>query len=80
MGLWYKSTMPRKVRRRPHRLTEREKEVAKLYADGLATAEVATRLNITSNTALSHRANIMRKLGLERVTQIVRWAIEEGIA
>lgn len=72
--------LKRPPRRRAHRLSERERDVARYYAEGMATAEVAQKLGIADNTVLAHRANIMRKLGLERVTQIVRWAIEEGIA
>lgn len=60
-------------------LTTREREVFQLAAEGLTSAEIATRLSISSRTAETHRANLMRKLGLRTQTDLIRYAIRRGI-
>ena len=60
-------------------LTPREHEVAKLLAYGHTNSEVAAALVISVRTAELHRANVMRKLGLERRAQLVRWALDNGV-
>lgn len=61
-------------------LTEREREVLRLIAsEGLSTKEVAARLNIGTRTVETHRANLMRKLGVHSVAHLVRVAIREGL-
>ncbi len=60
-------------------LTDREREVLHLAADGLTNAEVAARLSISPRTAEGHRSNMMRKLGLSNQTELVRYAIRRGI-
>ena len=67
-------------RRGLHRLTPREIGVIKLIAAGLGTKEIASKLGISEHTIESHRSTILHKLDLRRATQLVRWAIEEGIA
>jgi two-component system response regulator NreC len=62
-----------------NRLTRREREVATLLAYGHTNHEVATKLVISVRTAEMHRANLMRKLGLERRAQLVRWALDNGL-
>jgi len=59
-------------------LTDREREVLHLAAEGLTNAGVATRLSISPRTAETHRANIMRKLGLRTQTDLVRYALRRG--
>jgi len=56
-------------------LTSRECEIVQLLAEGKSSKEVATTLNISTKTAETHRANIMRKLGFHSVGQLVRYAI-----
>jgi DNA-binding NarL/FixJ family response regulator len=64
----------------PHRvLTPRELEVFRLAARGDSLQQIATELSISPRTAESHRANLMRKLGLHSQTDIVRHAIRHGI-
>jgi len=60
-------------------LTPREREVLHLVAEGLTSGEIAGRLFISPRTAESHRANLMRKLGLRSRTDLVRFAFQHGI-
>jgi DNA-binding NarL/FixJ family response regulator len=61
------------------RLSPREREVVQLIAEGRSTKEVADRLTISPKTAETHRTNIMRKLNLHSVTELVRFAIRNKI-
>ena len=60
-------------------LTEREREVLKLVAEGLTTKEIAARLEISARTVESHRANLMRKLDVRSVARLTQFAIREGL-
>ena len=60
-------------------LTEREREVVKLVAEGLSNREIAERLFVSERTARTHVSNILKKLGLVSRTQVALWAIREGI-
>lgn len=60
-------------------LTSRERAVLHLAGEGLTNAEIGARLSISGRTAESHRANLMRKLGLRGQTDLVRYTIERGI-
>ena len=60
-------------------LTNREREVLQLVAEGYTGQEIAKRLSISPRTAEQHRANIMRKLGFQNQREIVRYAIKKGI-
>ncbi len=60
-------------------LTDREREVLKLVAEGLATKEIAGRFDISARTVETHRANIMRKLDLRSVARLTQFAIREGL-
>lgn len=59
-------------------LTPREKEVLRYIGAGHTTPEIANELSISTRTVDVHRTNIMGKLELENVNQVVRWAIEHG--
>lgn len=61
------------------RLTAREREIIQLLAEGNGNKDVATRLNISVKTAETHRTNIMRKIGAHSLTDLVRFAIRNGI-
>jgi len=61
------------------RLTRREREVVQLLAEGKSSKEVAESLFISVKTADTHRANIMRKLDLHNVTELVRYAVRNQI-
>lgn len=61
------------------RLTSREREIVQLLAEGKSSKEVAASLNISVKTAETHRANIMRKLQLHTVSELVRYAVRNQI-
>jgi len=61
------------------RLTEREREIVQLLAEGKSSKEVAVALGISVKTAETHRANIMRKLEIHSVSELVRYAIKNQI-
>lgn len=61
------------------RLTPREREILQLLAEGKANKEVAQLLHIAVNTAEAHRANIMLKLGLHSLAELVHYAIRNQI-
>ncbi len=60
-------------------LTNREREVLQMAAEGRTSAEIAERLFISPRTAEGHRANVLRKLGLQNHTDLVRFALKRGI-
>jgi two-component system response regulator NreC len=60
-------------------LTGREREVLHLTAEGYNNSEIAERLCISARTVETHRANIMRKLGLRSQTDLIRYAFKRGI-
>lgn len=60
-------------------LTERERDVLILIADGRSTKEAALRLGISYKTADSHRSRILEKLGVHETASMVRYAIRAGL-
>ncbi|MCI0336303.1 MAG: response regulator transcription factor [Acidobacteria bacterium] len=60
-------------------LTNREREILQLVAEGRTSVEIANQLFISPRTAEGHRANLMRKLGLQNQAEIVRFALNRGI-
>lgn len=60
-------------------LTQREREVLRLLAQGESNREVADRLAISAKTVETHRANVMRKLGASSIVDLVHYAIRNGI-
>ncbi len=60
-------------------LTDREKQVLKLVAEGHSNKEVAELLDISVKTAMSHREHIMQKLDLHSRTDLIRFAIQQGV-
>jgi DNA-binding NarL/FixJ family response regulator len=71
-------TLSERTLRQP--LTGREREVIQLLAEGKSSKEVAAILHISNKTAETHRANIMRKLNLHSISDLVRYAIRNKIA
>lgn len=61
------------------RLTSREREIVQLLAEGKSSKEVASSLCISVKTAETHRANIMRKLQLHTISELVRYAVRNQI-
>jgi len=60
-------------------LTDREKQVLKLVAEGHSNKEVAEVLGISVKTAMSHREHVMEKLGVHNRTELVRFALKKGV-
>jgi len=60
-------------------LTNREREVLQLAAEGRTNAEIAERLVISQRTVEMHRGNLMHKLNLNNQTELVRYALWRGI-
>ena len=60
-------------------LTDREKQVLKLVAEGRSNKEVAELLNISVKTAMSHREHLMVKLHLHNRTELIRFALRHGV-
>ena len=60
-------------------LTDREKEVLHLLAEGRSNKEVATLLDIGLSTVETHRANLMQKLSLHSTAEIVLYAVRKGL-
>jgi len=62
-----------------NKLTQREREILKLIAEGNKTKEIATYLCISSKTVEKHRASLMRKLNLRNIAKLTAFAVEKGI-
>jgi DNA-binding NarL/FixJ family response regulator len=60
-------------------LTPREVEVLKLIAQGLSNQSIADQLHLSRKTVDVHRANLMRKLDLHTVTELVKYALRRGL-
>lgn len=60
-------------------LTDREREVLQLLAEGKSNRETARLLNLSLHTVETHRTNLMRKLGLHNIAEIVAYAMRKRI-
>jgi DNA-binding NarL/FixJ family response regulator len=60
-------------------LTPREEEVVKLIAEAYTNAQIAQTLHVSEKTVESHRANVLRKLGMRDRVELVRYAIRRGL-
>lgn len=61
------------------RLSDREKQVLKLIAEGNTNKEIADMLSLSVKTVLAHRANLMEKLDIHNRTELVKYAIRKGL-
>jgi DNA-binding NarL/FixJ family response regulator len=61
------------------RLSDREREVLKLLADGLALKEIAVRLVLSVKTVDAHKTNLMRKLDLHDRSELIKYAIQRKL-
>ena len=61
-------------------LTSKEKEILQLIAEGYSSKQIAKHFTLSVNTIHVHRNNMMRKLGIHRQAELVRYALKEGIA
>jgi two-component system response regulator NreC len=60
-------------------LTEREREVLQLLAEGKSNKEAAVVLNLSPYTVETHRTNLMQKLGIHNTAEIVLYAVRKGV-
>jgi DNA-binding NarL/FixJ family response regulator len=60
-------------------LTAREREITQLLAEGKSSKEVASLLNLSTKTVETHRSNIMRKLSVHSIRDLVVYAIKNNI-
>jgi DNA-binding NarL/FixJ family response regulator len=61
-------------------LTAQERKILQLVAEGLSSKEIAAKLDRSENTIHAHRSRMMAKLNLHKSSDLVRYAIREGIA
>jgi DNA-binding NarL/FixJ family response regulator len=79
-----KKTLPREIRsgktENPFiRLTPRESQVLRQLALGLSPREISKQLGISPKTVETHRSNLFKKLKIQKMTDLIRLAIREGI-
>jgi DNA-binding NarL/FixJ family response regulator len=60
-------------------LTDREREVFQLAAQGLNNPQIAEKLSLSPRTVEMHRGNLMKKLGLKSQTDLVKYAVKRGM-
>jgi DNA-binding NarL/FixJ family response regulator len=60
-------------------LTDREREVFKLVAEGYTTREIASMLVVSAKTVEGHKTNLMAKLGIRNRIELVKYALRRGI-
>ena len=60
-------------------LTDREREIVQLIAEGMSTRAIAARLHVSHKTIGTHRGNIMNKLGISSVARLTKYAIRQGL-
>jgi DNA-binding NarL/FixJ family response regulator len=61
------------------RLTPRQREIIQLLAEGKSSKEIAVALGLSTKTAETHRANIMKRLNCHSASEIVRYAVRNNI-
>jgi DNA-binding CsgD family transcriptional regulator len=60
-------------------LTKREHEIVQLLVSEMTNQQIATQLHLSINTVETHRKNIMKKLGLNTLLGLYRWAMENQL-
>ena len=60
-------------------MTPREREVLQLAAEGKSNKESAAMLNLSAHTVETHRTNLMQKLNLHSVPELILYAVRKGI-
>jgi DNA-binding NarL/FixJ family response regulator len=76
----YQYTASERASQDPYnQLTEREREIFKLLAEGHSTQEIAEMLVVTAKTVEGHKTNLMAKLGVHNRVELVKYALRKGI-
>jgi DNA-binding NarL/FixJ family response regulator len=73
-----RSRSPR-LSQEPRQLTQREREIVQLLAEGKTYREAALALGISEKTVATHRGHAMRMLGLKSAAELVRYAVRNGL-
>ena len=60
-------------------LTDREKEVLKLIVDGMTSKQIADALSVSIKTVVTHRTNLMEKLGIHNRVELVKFGMRHGL-
>jgi DNA-binding NarL/FixJ family response regulator len=60
-------------------LTDRERQILKLFAQGRCTKDIANRLHLSVKTVGTHRSHIMEKLDIHSIAGLTKFAIREGL-
>jgi DNA-binding NarL/FixJ family response regulator len=76
----YKKQLASKTSSTKPLLTDREKQVLRLLAEGLQNKEIADRINASPKSVEKSRYRLMNKLGYRSVAELTRYAVREGIA
>ena len=61
------------------KLSARELEILQLIVEGMSNKEIGVRLELSVNTVGTHRANIMRQLGIHKSAELIVYAIQKGL-
>ena len=61
-------------------LTPRERQILQLVAEGVTSRDIAEKLDISKRTVEHHRANMMKKLNIKRVADLIKYAIGRGLS
>ena len=61
------------------KLTDRERQVLKMLAEGTSTKEIAYSLNVSVKTIETHRSNIREKIGIDSLAGLTKFAVREGL-
>jgi DNA-binding NarL/FixJ family response regulator len=72
-------SFPKEAVCKPLPLSAREVEIVQLISSGLIAKEIAGKLNLSTHTIYTHRKNIMKKLGIGSTSELVLYAVNEGI-
>ncbi|HKB88015.1 MAG TPA: response regulator transcription factor [Ignavibacteriaceae bacterium] len=74
-----RAATPEEAAAEREKLTSRQKEVLQLIAEGNSTKEIAAKLFLSIKTVETHRAHIMKKLGINDIPGLVKYAIRKGM-
>lgn len=73
------SVIPSRYENKDAKLSDRELEVIRCFAEGMIYKEIADKLSISPRTVESHKLNILQKLGLNTIIDLVKYAIKNNI-
>jgi len=73
------SAMPRGDRPPHETLSDREFQVLRMLAEGASVSDIAARINLSVKTVSTHKARLMQKLGVGTTTELLKYAIEQGL-